>query len=332
VVIATHGRSFYVLDDVAVLRQLTPEVAQSDAHLFQPSDATRTVSRGVAIDYYLKGTPSQIEIQVVDAQGRVVRTFTGTAEDEKKKAETPAGAEEEESPRTAPARVTVKPGMNRFVWDMRYPDATGFPKLIMWAGNLRGPLAVPGKYEVRVSIQGDPNARVVGGLSWSRPFTILKNPNLTNVSDADLQEQFKLATEIRDKLSQANSTVVKIRDLKSQIGDRLGKLDAKRDRTTIAMGQGLVTKLTEVEGEIYQYRNQSSQDPLNYPIKLNNKLAALKGVVESADGRPTEQSYAVFKDLSARLDAELARLEAVQATDLAAFNKLAAAAKLPPVK
>jgi hypothetical protein len=100
----------------------------------------------------------------------------------------------------------------------------------------------------------------------------------------------------------------------------------------VAAGRDLLTRLTNIEGEIYQYRNQSSQDPLNYPIKLNNKLAALEGVVESADARPTDQSYQVFKDLSARLDAQIARLDAVLKTDLPAFNKLLAGRKLEAVK
>jgi hypothetical protein len=98
------------------------------------------------------------------------------------------------------------------------------------------------------------------------------------------------------------------------------------------LGDALTEKLTAIEGEIYQYRNRSSQDPLNYPIKLNNKLAALQGVVEGGDGRPTEQSYAVFKELSSRLDAELAKLDAVLGADLPPFNKEIAAKKLEPVE
>jgi hypothetical protein len=181
--------------------------------------------------------------------------------------------------------------------------------------------------------------------TFTQSFAITKNPNLTNVSDADLQEQFKLAMHIRDRLSQANETVVKIRALKEQINDRLGKLEAAAgqgktsvgqrfsaaDKKIMAAGEALVAKLTDIEGEIYQYRNQSSQDPLNYPIKLNNKLAALLGVVESADARPTAQSYDVFKDLSARLDAQIARLDGVLKTDVPALNKLLASRKLEPI-
>jgi len=342
--IATHGRSFYVLENIGVLRQLTPQIAASIDHLFRPSDAMRSVSRGVAIDYYLKQAADKVTVDILDAQGAVVRSFTGTAADEKKRPETPAGGEEEEGGRRAPApRVGVRAGMNRFVWDMRYPDATGFPNLILWAGNLRGPVAMPGKYQVRLDVSFPPTPPTGFGQGaasdrQTQLFTIAKNPNLRDVTDADLQEQFKLAMQIRDRLSQANETVVKIRALKDQITDRLTKMgvDVGRgfspaDKKIVAAGQALLAKLTNIEGEIYQYRNQSSQDPLNYPIQLNNKLAALEGVVQSADARPTAQSYEVFKDLSARLDAQIARFDGVLKGDVVAFNKLLASRKLEPV-
>jgi photosystem II stability/assembly factor-like uncharacterized protein len=364
VIIATHGRSFYVLDNIGVLRQLTPAVATSSVYLFRPADAMRSVSRGVTIDYYLKQPADKVTIDILDAQGNLVRAFTGTPDTGKpgpsRPGETPAGGEEEEGPRAPAPRVATRPGMNRFTWDMRYPDATGFPKMILWAGNLRGPVPVPGTYQARLSVSAVGGASTPGaavpptsvGAGASAPvqtltqsFVITKNPNLTNVTDADLQEQFKLAMHIRDRLSQANETVVKIRALKEQINDRLGKLEAAAgqgktsvgqrfsaaDKKIMAAGEALVAKLTDIEGEIYQYRNQSSQDPLNYPIKLNNKLAALLGVVESADARPTAQSYDVFKDLSARLDAQIARLDGVLKTDVPALNKLLASRKLEPI-
>jgi photosystem II stability/assembly factor-like uncharacterized protein len=323
VVIATHGRSFYVLDNISVLRQLTPAVSQSAAYLFTPADAMRAVSRGVTIDYFLAKPADRVTLEILDGQGNLMRTFSG-AQDEKPRPEAPAGGEEEESPRaSAPPRVGVRAGMNRFMWDMRYPDATGFPRIILWAGNLRGPVAPIGKYQVRLTAAGQ---------TQTHSFTIVKNPLLTNVTEADLQARFRLAMQIRDKLSQANDAVVRIRSLKDQIADRVGKLDKQKDAAIAAVGAALTAKLTDIEGEIYQYRNQSSQDPLNFPIKLNNKLAALEGVVESAEARPTAQSYEVFKDLSARLDEQLAKLGAALKTDVAAFNQMIAPAKLDPIK
>jgi len=129
--------------------------------------------------------------------------------------------------------------------------------------------------------------------------------------------------------------VIRIRSVKDQVADRMKQWaatqkDRKLSKATV-LGDALAARLTAIEGEIYQYRNRSSQDPLNYPIRLNNKLAALQGVVEGGDGRPTEQSYTVFKELSSRLDAELAKLDAVLKADLPAFNKEIAAKKLKPV-
>jgi photosystem II stability/assembly factor-like uncharacterized protein len=346
VIIATHGRSFYLLENISVLRQLTPKLAAAEpppVYLFTPADAMRSVSRGVSIDYYLAQPAEKVTIDILDGQGKLVRTFA-TSADEKQKPEAPAGVQEEGSGRTsAPPGAGNKAGMNRFSWDMRYPDATGFPKIILWAGNLRGPIAPPGKYQVRLTITGltVKQSMPIGGnpintympvQTLTESFTIVKNPLLTNVTDADLQEQFKFAMQIRGKLSQANETVVRIRALQDQITDRLAKLDQKKDEEIVASCGALARKLTDIEGEIYQYRNQSSQDPLNFPIKLNNKLAALQGVVGSADARPTAQSYDVFKDLSAQLDTQVAKLEAVLKIDVPAFNKLLGAARLDPIK
>jgi photosystem II stability/assembly factor-like uncharacterized protein len=340
-VIGTHGRAFYVLPNIGVLRQLTPEVTTATLHVFTPADAVRYRPNPIAsiwrrsggfgpqtpvvpVDYYLKSDADKVTIEILDGSGTVIRSFTGSAEEEKKRAEarrSGAGGEEEEFFGAGrPPSVGLKKGMNRFVWDLRYEGAASFPGLIMWAANTRGPLAPPGRYQVRVSALGE---------TKTASFGVRKDPRLTEVTDADLQEQFRLAKEINDKVSFANRTVIRIRHLKGQIQDRSDK--AKNARLTAA-AEALAKKLTDVEGEIYQYRNQSNQDPLNFPIKLNNKLAALQGVVESAEAKPTDQSYAVFKDLSARLDAEVAKLEQILKTDLPAFNKLVVASRLDPVK
>ena len=217
--------------------------------------------------------------------------------------------------------------MNRFVWDMRYASAKDFPNMIMWAGSTRGPLAPPGTYQVRLTASGE---------TETQSFAISRNPNVPGLTDADLAEQFTLALQIRDKVTQANEAVIRIRSVKDQVADRVKQWAAtQKDRKlskAAMLGDALTTKLTAIEGEIYQYRNRSSQDPLNYPIKLNNKLAALQGVVEGGDGKPTEQSYTVFKELSSRLDAELAKLDAVLKADLPAFNKEIGKKRIEAVK
>jgi hypothetical protein len=190
----------------------------------------------------------------------------------------------------------------------------------MWAASTRGPQAPPGKYQVKVT---------AAGATKTQDFQIARNAAFTGVSDADLQEQFKLAKQISDKVTQANRAVVRIRALKTQAADRGAKAT---DASVKTAADAFAAKLTDIEGEIYQYRNQSNQDPLNYPIRLNNKLAALQGTVESGDAKPTDQSYAVFKELSGRLDKQLARLEGMLKTELPAFNKVLTDRKLEPIK
>jgi photosystem II stability/assembly factor-like uncharacterized protein len=325
IVLATHGRSFYLLERIGVLRQLTPAVAQASGHLFTPQDAVRSVNRGVAVDYYLKQAAEKVTIDILDGDGRLVRSFTGTPDVEKKEKKDEAG-DEEEYFRTPEPKVPVKAGMNRFVWDMRYPGPVPIPKMILWAAGTRGPTALPGRYQVRLTVAQAGASNGAGPMVAS--FAIRRHPLLTSVADVDLQQQFALAMQVRDAVTRADETVLRIRSIKEQVHDRSGK--AKNSKLTAAAA-ALTSRLTEIEGEIYQYRNQSSQDPLNFPIKLNNKLAALLGVVESADGRPTEQSYAAFKDLTVRLDAEVVKLETIEKRDIPAFNALVARAKLPPI-
>ena len=319
VVIATHGRSFYIMDDISVLRQVTRTTSSEPVVLFKPAGAVRSVSRGVSLDYFLKSAADKLTIEILDAQGAVIRTFDGAPPTEKE-APTPAPDSGDDNPRPPAPRPAAKQGMNRFTWDMRYPNARDFPGLIMWAGSTRGPQAPPGQYSVRLS---------ANGVTRTQSFSITRNAAVKNLTDADLLEQFKLARQISDRLSAANEAVLRIRGVKDQVSDRMSKTN---DAGIKAAGEPLVGKLTAVEGEIYQYRNRSSQDPLNYPIRLNNKLAALQGIVETGDYRPTDQSYAVFKELSDRLDKQFGQLDTLLSVDLPALNKLLARKKLVPVK
>jgi len=318
-VIATHGRSFYIMDDISVLRQVTSTTQNDPLVLFRPSGAIRSVSRGVSIDYFLKAAADAVTIEIVDSGGSVIRTFTGPPP-EKSETASPSGEGGDDEARPAPPRAPAKQGMNRFTWDMRYSGARDFPDLIMWAGSTRGPLAPPGKYSVRLS---------ANGVTRTEDFTIGRNEAVTTITDADLREQFKLAKQINDRVNAANEVVIRIRSVKDQINARLAKTNDGAIKTA---GEPLLDKLTSIEGEIYQYRNRSSQDPLNFPIRLNNKLAALQGLVEIGDSKPTDQSYAVFKELSSRLDKQFGQLDSVFSIDLVNFNKLLQRKKIEPVK
>jgi photosystem II stability/assembly factor-like uncharacterized protein len=337
--IGTHGRSFYVMENISILRQLKPELTTAAVHLFAPPAVTRRVQQTASIDYYLKQAADKVEIQILDTSGQEVRTFvsvpekkdekkdekTGDTRDDKAKKEAAAAPPEEEENEDGPPgprapKVTTKAGMNRFQWDLRYASARDFPKMIFWAGSVRGPIALPGVYQIKLTANGE---------TQTQSLTILKDPRQPDITETDLQQQFTLAQQIRDKVTQANEAVLRIRHLKEQAKARA---DQAKDAKLTAASEAFSTKLTAIEGEIYQYRNQSNQDPLNFPIRLNNKLAALQGIVESADGRPTKPAQDVFNELSAQLTTQLQALDARVKADLPGLNKLVTGKKLTPIK
>jgi photosystem II stability/assembly factor-like uncharacterized protein len=308
-VIGTHGRGFYVLDNIGVLRQATPELTSSPLFLFEPLNPMRGRDRSVTFDYYLNAEAPEVKIEFLDASGSVLRTFTGTP-----KAATPAPGDGDFFFGGAPARVTTAKGINRFSWDMRYEGSVVFPGMIMWAAApQRGPAAPPGKYTVRITANGQ---------TTSRDFNVSIDPRLVaaGITEADLLAQFQLSMQVRDKVSEANQAVIDIRALRQQITDRLQKVSARRKNEIQKLADAVLVPLTAVEEEAYQVRNRSSQDPLNYPIKLNNKIAALAGVVESADARPTDQSIEVFNELSAQLDAQIVKMKETLSKQLPLLN------------
>jgi hypothetical protein len=185
----------------------------------------------------------------------------------------------------------VNAGINQFEWDLRYPGATEFPGMIIWSARPQmGPLAVPGKYQVKLTVSGE---------TFTHPFEVKLDPRLKDVSQEDVKEQFRLAMELRDKTSKANESVIQIRNIKET-------LNKKKEKT--ANDKKLIDQLSKIEEALYQVRNQSNQDPLNFPIKLNNRLAALWRSVETGDARPTDASYQIAKDLSAELDVQIKEL------------------------
>jgi photosystem II stability/assembly factor-like uncharacterized protein len=313
-VIGTHGRSAYVMDNISSLRQITPAVVAADAHLFDPVDPVRGLDQGVAINYFLKRPAQKVALDIVDARGQVVRSFSSadTMPAGGGRGRGGGGGDDEEGGGgrgAAPPRVGNRAGVNRFNWDLRYPGPTTFPNMILWAAGSNGPRAIPGNYSVRLRI--DERAPM------SQTFGIKMDPRAPHVTAADLQAQFDLAMQVRNRTSEANEAVVRIRNVKAQIDDRMAKANNMKARD---VAQQLLDKLSRVEEELYQVRNQSSQDPLNYPIKLNNKLAALLGAVEGVEGRPTAQSGEVFLELSARLDQQINWLNTIFTQDVPRFN------------
>jgi photosystem II stability/assembly factor-like uncharacterized protein len=319
-VIATHGRSFYVLDDISLLRQLTGPMQST--RLFAPRATERSLDQGAVLDYFLPKEADSVKLEILDSTGKVVRTFVGSAEEDKKAQEKARRAEEDGGGgggRGGAKPPTRKEGGNRYTWDLRYPGPATFDGLIFWgAPTDQGPLAVPGKYTVRLT---------ANGATETRPLAVERDPREIHITQADLEEQFKLASEVEAKTSEANEMVIRIRDLKAQIADRV-----KKSQSLDAPGERLTTRLSAVEEDVYQVRNRSGQDPLNFPIKINNQLGALFRIIETGDAKPTDQSYVVFKELSSRLDEIKKRLDGILSSDLTQFNNAATQAGQSAVK
>ena len=313
VVLGTHGRGFWILDDIEPLRQLAPDTYDRTLHVFEPHRAVRGVENA-AIQYYLAEGADEVTVEILDASGNVVRTVKGTPEDEEKGPPAPSFRA------PPPAPPTVHAGLNRFEWDIRYEGATDFEGMIIWSGRpQRGPKAPPGRYQARVSADGQ---------SQTVEFDVEMDPRLKGVTMADLEAQFELASQIRDKTTEANEAVIQIRDVRAQLEERLEGTGAVELQRT---GRDFIEKVSDIEQNLYQVKNRSNQDPLNFPIRLNNRLASLRRSVENGDARPTDGAYKVFEELSAELTAHLAKLQGLLDSELTTINSMLTEASMETV-
>ncbi|HEX7722195.1 MAG TPA: hypothetical protein VF397_08550 [Pyrinomonadaceae bacterium] len=349
-VAATQGRAFWIFDDLPALHQMMDAggfKATSDTHLFKPKEAyrmpggggfnlppTATIGKnpagGVVVYYSLKAKPTtDLVLEFVDGNGKSINKFTtrlprggggGGQAGAQGEQQQPAGGEEGFFGGGAPARGTTDVGLNRFVWDMRYPDATRFPGMILWSGQTSGPRVAPGTYQVKLTVDGQ---------TQTQSFEVKPDPRLRTTA-ADYAKQLDLSLKIRDKLSETHNSIIQIRDVRKQVDD-LVKRVGPQSRPIVDAGNALNRKLTEVEEALYQTKNQSSQDPLNFPIRLNNKLAALLGVVARSETPPNDQSFAVYEELTAQINAQLQKLSQIMKTDVPAFNQLVKDQNIPAI-
>ena len=264
----------------------------------------------------MKAKPtSAIELEFLDSAGKSIRKFTGRVP---KPGDTATPTPEPGGPPPVPMEV----GLNRFVWDTRYADAVRFPGMILWAGETRGPKMSPGSYQVKLTVDGK---------SLTQSFEIKPDPRL-QTTPADYAKQVELGLKIRDKLTETHNAILQIRDVRRQVEDLLKRVAGQPNLKAVNdAGTALNKNLTAIEETLYQTKNQSNQDPLNYPIRLNNKLAALGGVVGSAEAAPTAQSYAVYDEVVTQIDAQLQKFSQVMKTDVPAFNQLVRDQNIPAV-
>ena len=313
-VIATHGRGFWVLDNIAPLRQMSTVVASAAAHLYAPPVAIRS-GVPVTITWTLAQSPRRAALEVLDSTGTVLRRWENDTSSVPAAGAGTAGRRRGGGAATIPTRQ----GLNRIDWDLRTTPITGFEGMILWGAGLAGPAVPPGRYTVRL---------VADGQAMTAPLTVQRNPFLPEVSDADLQAQYQFGRMVRDKAEEANMAVIEIRRVKAQLDDRQKRKDDRRLR---AAGATLVANASDVEDDVYQVKNQSGQDPLNFPIRVNNRLANLLSMAERGDGRPTTNMPEIYGILAQELKGYTDRLQQVWRSDLAAVNKELARLGLPPL-
>ncbi len=319
-VISTQGRSFWILDDLTPLHELSDAVARSSAHLYTPRAAYRVNAAGITevgepvpeahpgralIHYYLAEAPdAEVRIEVLDATGTVARTFSSDS----------VVAAREGGKALEPAA-----GMNRLVWDLTYagPDTSGGFVISGFAGGVKAP---PGIYQVRLE---------AGGATQTRALELRKDPRLVDVTQADFEEGFRLGIAVRDTLSQIYNAIRRIGSVREQLETIAGRAaEAGYPAAIKGRADSIVARLTAVEEELRQVRNESNQDPLRFPPKLDYQYLTLYGFVTGTDnysyggpeGRPTAGAYARFADLNVEWGAITARLNGILTTEVAAFN------------
>ncbi|GAB4403795.1 MAG: hypothetical protein OHK0039_03410 [Bacteroidia bacterium] len=310
-VAATQGRSLWIIDDLGPLHQLSEAVAGAGLHLFAPQDAQlmrgsgRPGSKtegtnhpgGLTLYYHLRALPADsvpVRLVLLDADGNVIRTFDRSDKAHKDRFK------------------DLKAGMNTFNWDLRYPEAKTVEGMVIWFGETRGPRAVPGSYRARL---------VVGSDSVEQPFRIVADPRLP-ATQADYQAQFDFLMQVRDKLTATHEVIIDIRAARTQLSAFKAKVGDDAAYAALAgTADTLIRDMTAVEEALYQTKLRSSQDPLNYPIRLNNKLAHLGALSSYSDYRPTQQALQFLDEVSAAIDAELAVWQTIVSTRIPAFNQ-----------
>jgi photosystem II stability/assembly factor-like uncharacterized protein len=325
-IVATQGRSFWVLDDLSVLQQCRPNDALDSLHVYNPRPAHRLHAgstdtppktagqnppTGAVVYYYLPKaatTETPLTIDILDKDQKLVRRFK-MADAVKKDGDDgkPAAKKGKGGGQTDDVKTTT--GLNRFVWDLRYPRPEDFPGMVLWGG-LTAPYAVPGQYHVR--IRG-------GGTEQTVAIDVLPDPR-TTATVKDMQDQFDLVADVGAKLTEIHRAIKKVRDIRDQLQPLLKRLDAKKHAEAIKSARRLIDTMTAAEEALHQTKAKSSQDVLNYPIRLNNKLSSLAGNVAAGDHRPTDQSIQLKQHLFAAVDAELSILRQVFTEDLQRLN------------
>jgi photosystem II stability/assembly factor-like uncharacterized protein len=307
---ATQGRSFWMIDDLTPLHQLENSLSNQDYFLFKPLDSYRMSggngktsktqgqnhSGGVAVNFYVKDTAKTdtITLSFLDNNKKLIKKYSNHP-DKKKKEE----------------QLKVKPGSNQFNWNMMYPDAEKVKGMILWWASLSGPKAIPGNYSVELT---------KNGVSTSQDFNILKDPR-SEATMEDMQSQFDFILSVRDKMTEIHKALKNVKKVKDQIGQLKKSADKKTHKELLDFASKISKEITVIENNLYQTKSKSNQDPLNFPIKLNNKLGHLNSLSSIGNFRPTDQSVAFKNEITKEIDKELANLYKIFESDVKELNK-----------
>ncbi len=307
---ATQGRSFWMIDDLTPLHQLEKGLASNDFFMFKPMPSYRMNGGsakpsktqgqnhrgGVAVNFYVKDTAQAdtISLAFLDSKKQLIKKYS-THPDKEKKEE----------------KLKLKPGSNQFNWNMMYPDAEKVKGMILWWASLSGPKAIPGNYAVELT---------KNGATKSENFTILKDPR-TEATDTDIKAQFEFITQVRDKMTEIHKALKNVTKVKNQIKQLKKSADKENDKELLDFATKISKAVTVIENNLYQTKSKSNQDPLNFPIKLNNKLGHLNSLSSIGNFRPTDQAIA-FKDaITKQIDKELTALYQLFNNDVKELNK-----------
>lgn len=332
-VVATQGRSFWILDDLSVLRQLTSEIAEARPHLFDPRPAVRWVDGsggsargsvgknppfGAVIHYLLPegldGEQSnEVTLEILDADGDVLRSLSS---------KTPEPRAPNIWRRIAPELVEPvlldhRAGANRYIWNLRLADARLVEDAVLW-GSAAGPRVPPGTYRARLT---------VGEWSETVSFEVVADPRLESSSE-DTAARFELSRAIWAELTSSHDAVALARSVRSQVQQAAERVDSA---TVEAEATSIVEALTEIEDRIHQSKAESSQDVLNFPSRLDNQLVFLLSVVESSIGGPNDSTRERFEELSGELGGIVGVLDEVLRERIPAFEKLLDDADVPRI-
>ncbi|MDY7396390.1 glycosyl hydrolase [Aureibaculum sp. 2210JD6-5] len=307
---ATQGRSFWIIDDLTPLHQLNNDITSKDFYLYKPMDsykmgggrgATSKTSGqnhygGVAVNFYVKDTAKTdtISLSFLDKNKKVIKKYS-THPDKEKKEE----------------QLKVKPGNNIFNWNMMYADAEKVEGMILWWASLSGPQAIPGNYSVVLTKNNQ---------SESKDFAILKDPRSESTQE-DLQAQFDFIMEVRDKLTEIHKALKNVKKVKDQIGVLKKSItDKDKHKGLLEFADKISKDVTKIENNLYQTKSKSNQDPLNFPIKLNNKLAHVNALTSMGDYRPTDAEVEFKNEITAEIDKELSALYKIFKSDVSQLN------------